>query len=385
MVKLNEQRTSGGGAINKLFAGATAVRHRAVTEKEPMKDRETIVRIIPEVSADGSILPMVLGGAGEDIDVSALKTEVLTSYAGMEDKYTGWGQCSDRPGQDTIEMPFPRTFIILQNRDKNNKLSDSMALRFARMRRRVEGKSEPLPRPEDVALVQCVVLKHDGRVLEKPAVRQVLVLSKMAKQALNKCLAAAHARGVDVFSPENGMCVHFSSTMMEDDGVTLRRIPHQLVSLGQPMPLRSEQCKQLWIPWETCLVRDTYDHQVRKLVAAFGQEVAREVLADDVERLFPSAQQQVVQPQQTYVPPPQQQPAHVQSQVPAAPQPIDLDLTNSVDLSGDDDDDAGPAAAPHSPTGGTGPSGASAVSAPDPQALQKQFEDLLGNDDDLFK
>lgn len=382
MASLNERRSN---PLDALFVGLRPLRHRAKTEKTADKDRETIVRVIPEVAADGSILPMVVGGGGDDLDYSSLTTETLNMYMGVTNKYTGWGQCSDVPNQREVDMIFPGLFIRAKGRSSKGELPDSEFLKFSKWIQRAQGKGEALSRPQSVALLQCVVLKYDGQVMAKPAVRQVLILSKMAKAALNRTLQAAHAAGRDLFHPATGCQLVFDS--VAPDPNSENPIPTLTCSEGPVMPISEADIRQLWAPWETSIRRNTLEEHVKLAVRCYDRAFVETLFPEEVSQFLPPVQQQQV-PQQAAPLAVQQAPAQQATQQPAAqqqlpqqqaPAAVALDLSNSVSLdSGDDDDDDGDVGgtAPASPAPSTGPAPGTGT-PPDPDDLESQYAQSL--------
>jgi hypothetical protein len=146
MATLDDNRRS--GPLDGLFHPGTLrpCRHKSVDRNNPDVDRETILRIIPQVHSDGSILPMVRAGVGEDLDYSAIQPELLITYAGDKTIYHGWGQCSDRPDQPEIDMPFVGAYIKLKGRSKSNKLDDEPHIKamFERLTRKSDKKGAAL-------------------------------------------------------------------------------------------------------------------------------------------------------------------------------------------------------------------------------------------------
>lgn len=383
MASLNDSSSSGGNPLRRLVNILNPCQHKSRLRKDPDKDRETIIRVLPEVGPDGSLLPMVISEAGPDTDFSSVQPETLTLYAGSGHFYHGWGQASDRGYQDAIEMPFPRAYIVLEGRRKRNQLSDDIELKFSRLTKPNDKGSKALDRPAEVCVLQGVIVKFDGKVLEKPAVRQALVISKSMRKELLRVLLAAHGKGIDVFSPEGGYTISFDSTLYDGSGGRLD-VPKAIVKLVDPFPIPEEQCRKLWVPWSKALVRHTYEHQVQQLVKCYGRDIAEEVLPEgEVDTYSPevrSAEAREIAPGVTQTKGPAAQLAassipDVVEQPPAKPSKptieLDLDNTPELDDSGDDGDTA-PAATPRKP--GPGPV--------DQDALARELARELGDDDD---
>lgn len=390
MAKLVDNRDR-SNPYSRIMSGITPFQHKAHyrDEKDHSVDKETIFRIIPEYAADGSRLPMVIAGGGEDLDYSNIHEESVTLFAGESDLYTGWGRPSDRDIADSVEMVFPGIYIRLKGRDNKNELSDALSYRFSKLTKRVNNR-QAMERPSEVRLVQCIIIKACGKVLEKPATFQGLILSKMAAVALNRLLVECNSEGKDIFSPENGHLIHLDSSIHDDDG-TVREIAKHSAKLGKPFPLKEEQCKKLWVPWENVFVRDTFETQIRKAVKAFGEEVVKEVFPEDHARYFGAANGGGIisddeeKPAEGKVITPERE----TNPEPSAPA-VEIDLENRVDLEGEGDAQAEaeePFASPNeraaAKSDGPKPEESGKISRPSKAEQEAAYEDVLAQLDDI--
>ena len=379
MAKLVDNRDR-KNPYSRIMSGLTPFQHKAhyKDEKDHKADKETIFRIIPEYAADGSRLPMVISGGGEDLDYSNIHEEAVTLFAGEKEMYSGWGRPSDRDITDAIDMVFPGTYIRLKGRSNKNELGDALDYKFTKLTKRVNNR-QAMERPSEVRILQCIIIKANGKVLEKPATYQGLILSKMAAAALNRLLVKCHAEGRDVFSPEGGALIHLDSQIFDDEG-QVREIAKHTASLGKDFPLKEEQCKKLWIPWEKVFKRDTYETQFRAAVKGFGREIVEAAFPEEYERFYGSSGGGgIIDDSGDDTPfegPWEKQPPK-EEEKPSAPA-IEIDLDNKVDLEGDDEGEEESVS-----KGSAAPEDAPEIRRPSRDEQERAYDEVMSELDDM--
>ena len=252
----------------------------------------TEVRFIPEIHADGSIMPAVMGTSPEgDLDVSNAISYMVAINAGTTaQKFTGIVDPSDiNPPPKDSSLPFAGLWIRAKSALKPPKLA-LLSLQMREDIRMMLEKNErgvtPLPRPERVVFMQCVVLVENDKTLPKPAVKQVVALSVSAVAALNKLIREQQALGIDVFSPDKGVTIKFSGVpASKEEG---RMTPTFVTSVGRALPLKEDICRRLWVPWQSGLRRYTMAQLMESSVASYGRPL--------IEYLFPTEVEQYLLP-----------------------------------------------------------------------------------------
>jgi len=252
----------------------------------------TEVRFIPEVHADGSIMPAVMGTSPEgDLDVSNAVSHMISINAGTTaQKFTGIVDPSDiNPPPKDSSLPFAGLWIRAKSAIKPPKLA-LLSLQMREDIRTMLEKNErgvtPLPRPERVVFMQCVVLVENDKTLPKPAVKQVVALSVSAVAALNKLIREQQALGIDVFSPDKGVTIKFSGVPAnKEEG---RMTATFVTGVGRALPLKEDICRRLWVPWQSGLRRYTMVQLMESSVASYGRPL--------IEYLFPTEVEQYLLP-----------------------------------------------------------------------------------------
>jgi hypothetical protein len=234
----------------------------------------TIFRPIPEVSADGTIRPMILGDTPAGPDYSAIRIEQVVINSGLDSRFSGLAKPSDRPDAAEAEMPFPGLYIRLKGKlnrkdfEKGDPMKDRIEELFA------GGMKAPLRQVSTMTMIQCVVFRLNDKELEKPASRQVLFLTSTAAEALNELFKEAHSKGIDVFSPETGCQI-----ILEPEKQRGSDMKFFNATLGERIPLNVKTCQKLWVPWEKALRFHKYDDHLKALLAAFGRDIVEQAFS----------------------------------------------------------------------------------------------------------
>lgn len=208
----------------------------------------TIFRPIPEVAHDGSLLPMVRSMTPSGPDFSNVTVETCSVGVGEREdaKATVVGRPSDVSIDRATHMIFPGLYIRLKAMDKKGTIPDHMYRRVNELLKPNEKGFSRLSRPQDLAIMQGVVLQVNNQALPKPAPRQAVFLSATARDAVASVLNQAHEQGIDVFDPEEGYCIEISSIPPGEGRATASFT----AKLGSQMRIPEEQCRQLWTPWD---------------------------------------------------------------------------------------------------------------------------------------
>lgn len=180
------------------------------------------VRIYPEPSSDGSLLPLIMGLA----PVTDPKTGEVGSYAPdlsnlvqvntvtcqgpvKERWFTGVVDPSDVPGATKFDSPFA-AYIKLKGKAKKNELDQEVATEFAKMTTKPADRPAPMAGPDETLLISCAVLAVEGKsVGASPALNGVLVLKRSAITAYLDAMVRAHQAGRNPADPDNGFLVTF--------------------------------------------------------------------------------------------------------------------------------------------------------------------------------
>ncbi len=257
---------------------------------------ETIIRIIPEVAADGSIRPMVNASTRLGIDFTNFHIETVTIGVGKEARFSGISRSSNRVNEDAFSMAFPGLFIRLRSKQKKKEIPDHL-------KDLVDdvlggGMKAALRSSPEMALVQAVVFKLNDKVLEKPAPRQCVFLTTTAAETISEVLTHAHEEGVDVFAPKTGHLIKLVPVKQRGSNIMLYE-----AELGERAPLSEDACRKLWVPWEDRVDEDgvvakkgalrlhTFEEHMELAVRCFGNELVQLAFPDEHARLFGEAEQ----------------------------------------------------------------------------------------------
>lgn len=286
MTVLNTSSSANSGENKSFFSHM--VDPAKLNAIRPKTKGVTEVRFIPEVNADGSIMPAVMGTSPEgDLDVSNAISYMVAINAGTTaQKFTGIVDPSDiNPPPKDSSLPFAGLWIRAKSALKPPKLA-LLSLQMREDIRMMLEKNErgvtPLPRPERVVFMQCVVLVENDKTLPKPAVKQVVALSVSAVAALNKLIREQQALGIDVFSPDKGVTIKFSGVpASKEEG---RMTPTFVTSVGRALPLKEDICRRLWVPWQSGLRRYTMAQLMESSVASYGRPLMEYLFPTEVEQ-----------------------------------------------------------------------------------------------------
>jgi hypothetical protein len=248
------------------------------------------------------MLPMVKALTAMGPDFSNVATEEAVINTGVSTKYSGLCRASDSDAQDAINMVFPSLYIKLTSRMKRGEIPAEMV---EKVRQLLEERAAPggaskikhrlLERSQSVGFLQGIALTVNGKALERPAVKQALVLSSNLCAILSKVLEEAHKNKLDVFSPEKGNALIIKG--LPPDPTVGRTVNVYVVEIGKPTAIQAAKAKDLWVPWETALKRLTVDQQLAQAIRCFGRDVVALIYPDDVARL--TAAQPAVPAKQT--------------------------------------------------------------------------------------
>jgi hypothetical protein len=316
----------------------------------PSVTSETVFRPIPEVDAAGNILPMIKATTVSGNDYSNLCVEEVVLGACREDRFNGLCRASDSDATDAINMVFPSLFIKLRGREKKGELPSSIKDDVTALlaEREVQGakiKQRYMPRSSAVGFLQGVALKVNGKALDAPAKRQVLVLPTSLLTALDYLLTDAHKKGIDVFSPTSGYAIVVKG--LAPDRSVGRTVSVFTAELGPQMTISEESARKLWVPWEQALKLHTTDQLITRACRCFGRNVVEFIYPDEVARLFPSAPLPAARPAVAARPPaPALAPAQARPAIPASASVLAVDDSDGTVLIDDQGDDLISAGAP---------------------------------------
>lgn len=346
----------------------------------------TIIRPIPEVGPDGELKPMINATTAAGIDVSNAIIKTVSIGIGDRDRYSGFSESADRFDEREPDMVFPKLYIRLRYLQKNNKLG-GMTDRVARILIPNDTDS-PLRQSKQFTIIQAIVLHFNGQALEKPRTREAVFLTKTAAQALSETLEAAHAEGIDVFSPEGGRAVVLTPEAQRGSGINLFN-----ATLGDAIRLDPEQCRKLWVPWDDALRFLPHSTQLAKAVRCFGREIVELVFDPDevrsaciehgLESPSPSPSVSAAAVDNT-PPPPAAPPTNPTSDgnggggAPATLQ-LDTEFKDEPLLGEDDGASAASTETTHTDTPPTGAAPADAA-PPSQDAMASKYQELLGGD-----
>lgn len=342
-----------------------------LTAVRPKTSSLTIFRPLPEFDADGNMLPMVKTMTAAGPDFSNVVTEETVINTGVSTKFSGLCRASDSDAQDAINMVFPSMYIKLTSRMKRGEIPAHMV---EKVRVLLEEKAAPgaanskikhrlLERSQATGFMQGIATTINGKALERPAVKQCLIMSSNLCAIMSKVLEEAHKNKIDVFSPQGGSSLIIKG--LGPDPTVGRTVNVYVVEIGKTTPISPAKAKELWVPWETAFKRTTLDQQIAMAIRCFGRDVVELVYPDDVARL--SASQATRPPAVTTAP------AAAAAPAPAAPAAgvQELDLSNAI--SGDVGGDEGGDDTEQPPAAGTGskPAGAEELASSYDELMKK--------------
>lgn len=331
----------------------TAVRPKTVFNEKPVK---TLFRPLPEFDSQGNLLPMVKSLTAAGPDFSNIVTEEVVINTGVSTKFSGLCRASDSDAQDAINMVFPSLYIKLKSRQKRGEIPANMVEKVRGLLEEKEipgGKSKIkhklLERSSSIGFMQGIALMVNDKPLERPAVKQAMVMSANLCAIMSKVLEEAFKNKIDVFSPQSGNVLVISG--MGPDSTVGRTVNVYTVTIDKVTPIAPAKAKELWVPWDTAFKRITVDQQIMKAIGCFGRDVVELVYPDDVARIM-ATQGVQTKPQTTVV----QQAAPAAPAAPTTPAAppasasVELDLSNAIsgEIGGDEPDegdDGGAAAA----------------------------------------
>lgn len=295
----NESKQSGSiyqPCLNPTRLAAFKPSTKAISEFRP----------IPEVTAKGEILPMVLGQTPAGPDYSALAMETVVVNAGLTAKFTGLCRSLDMEEAEEPRMIFPGIFIRLRFMEKKGTLPAHIAQKAKDLLAQRQGsgasdiKQSYLPRSQTVAFIQGISITENGHKLEKPAGRKAMVLSSTASESLNDLLKDCYAKKIDVFSPTEGYSIIVDA--LPPDKKVGRMVAVFTCRLGRQIPITEEKAKSLWTPWSDAFVKYSQASLLKKAIAAFGLDIVEVVFPDEVAALQAAAPVTVVAPVQAPAP-----------------------------------------------------------------------------------
>jgi hypothetical protein len=280
-------QTQGSQSGPKVTPYQACLKKDKLAALKPNTDTVTEFRPIPEVTAKGEILPMVLGRSGENFNYSAVASEVVTIGAGQAIKYTGLCRSSDGNETNETDMIFACMFIRLRGMQKKGTIPSAIAPKVEELllQRPIPNntrgmKFQYLPRAQSTVFLQGVSLMELGKKLEKPMARKAMVLTSSAALALDTLLQDCYTKKIDVFSPTDGHSILFKG--LPPDKRVGRMLPTFTCELGPKIPLSPEKAKTLWTPWDDAFVFHTRADLLRKAIDCFGYDVVELVFPDEV-------------------------------------------------------------------------------------------------------
>lgn len=322
-----------------------------LTALRPKTASVTHFRPIPEFDAEGNMLPMVKAMTAAGPDFSNVTTEETVINTGVSTKFSGLCRASDSDTQDAINMVFPSLYIKLTSRMKRNEIPAAM---LDKVKNLLEQRAVPgavnskithrlLERSSSTGFLQGIATQVNGKALERPAVRQALVMSSNLCAIMSKVLEEAFKNKIDVFSPQSGNMLIIKG--LGPDPTVGRTVNVYVVEIGKATPIAPAKAKELWVPWEQAFKRQTLDQQLAMAIRCFGSDVVGMIYPDDVARLSAVTVSRPAVAQQSAVAT-QAAPAAaaVAAQAAAASSgPEELDLSNAVsgDVGDDTPDDEG--------------------------------------------
>lgn len=327
---------------------------------------ETIIRIIPQVSADGDILPMVNQITPNGPDFSNIQLEQMTIHQGLHARYSGLGRSLDNE-DDPVDMLYPGMFIRLRKRMKDHKVPAELMPLVDQLFEGEDKRDHALRSPPVMGLAQCAVYKFNNEELAEPRTRQVCFLTVTAVEALNELLTECHQEGIDAFAPSTGRLIKLVPEKQRGSNMVFFG-----VELGEEEPLDEDTCRELWVPWENGLiVRPRRDHY-QAACRGFSKALVDYLFPGDAERF---GETDAVEPSMPLEEPDTPAPAPT-ADSPAAPakkKPRKLSINmETPPLDGDEADEERPAKkAVETVT----------PDPDDPEATAARYKDLLDDDE----
>lgn len=367
----------------------------------PVTKHITEVRFIPEIHADGSILPASLGvsPSGEPL-ISNLEIFNVTVAAGETNKFTGITDPGDTQLAGDVDNAFAGTWIRLKKRLKTpDQIEANLFRRISKLMAADNQGHSIVPRPVRFAFMQCVVLVDRDKVLPKPGIKQLIAMSPSAVTALSSLFKKLFSEGVDPFSPDNGVTIKFFG--IPPDPTAGRNVASFACEVGRPLPMKADICRKLWVPWEKAFRRYTQAELIEQATKCYGYDI--------MSYVFPEVMSQYphLNPGAPTPPPAATRPItltgtpvvqSLQEPAPAAP-PMALDISDAdldsppTELSDEEAPAAPPpaqtaapaarpAAQPTKPAEASAPKGASVAPATAAQ-LEAELRGLLEGADDV--
>lgn len=259
----------------------------------PKADTLTVFRPYPQLTEDGGVLPMVMGMTKDGPDFSAVHIDTTVVNTGIHAKWSGLTTPKPvKPGErpyKAFDRPFEGSYIRLKSQLDKGRLSAEQRQVVAPLFTKEKGQNaavanQPMSQPRDTLLMQgaCTMLRGDD-LSANPMMNAVLFCTGSLFTAMAKCLAEAHAQGIDVFSPDAGYVLHIES--LPPDRSVGRQTSIYTVTLGEQTPVDLDTIKQVVQPWEEVLDYLTYDEQINKLIECFGVDPIAVAFPNDVARI----------------------------------------------------------------------------------------------------
>jgi hypothetical protein len=255
-----------GDAIQNILlpgCGYTAVKPKATI------GQTTILRLLPEVAPDGSILPMVTGMDENGPLISSICKEKIALWAGTMTKFHGLVTPSDRDDLKDADLPFAGLFIQLKGDMNKKRVPDQHYRLVSELLQKEPGRSAPLSSIQDHLLVRAIVIKLDGKDQSPVMTKAVVVFGPAGRKALAEAIFEAHKAGVDLFHPETGHGLIFEPVAV-GGGTTSTTFN---ISSAGVMPLTPEVWDGSSPAWSQLLKYHTYNALIQKMVACYGADV----------------------------------------------------------------------------------------------------------------
>jgi hypothetical protein len=276
------------------------------------------IRLVPEIRADGAVLPAAVGQDDFGFLFSNLAQEGQVILAGQLEKHCGFTRSADRAGEKDLDNPWSSLYIyfkgVINKVDKAcppntgglataiangsmpqlvyqlqaaGQLTSEVTPAFIKtlydLTKREQGKkSSPLQPVGNAILMQGFVLQENNVWNPQPE-RAIISIGSGGRDSLVSCLTnCIKLSGKDPFALDQGYTLKVSGKA-SGDGVA-----RFFVELGDPIPLPPEwAAAAAWVPWEKCLKLLTYDENVRAIVRAYGAGLVSQHprLREDMVRL----------------------------------------------------------------------------------------------------
>lgn len=375
MAVLSQSRNGASGPMAQHLLNETKLQ---AAQPKAVVGKVTIFRPIPEVAADGSILPMVRSITPSGFDFSNVRVEsAIIGACNLErNKYaTLMGQSSDAQEEKSVHQIFPGLFIRLRKQQKDNKLPDNVFKAVTNLLARTDQKGSCIPSTTEYGFHQVILLQLNGETFDKPRPRQCLILTSAAITALNALYTECAQRNIDIFDPEAGYTVKLTP---QPGTAANPKITSYVAELGDQVALTQQACREMWAPWDVSFKRMTQAQMLQQAVSLYGEDV--------VLTAFPEHQSIIdsfSNPKQA-APAPAPAPAPV-AQKPAqqrtAPVAMQIDTSMPAPMQSDDGDDGGDiigAATAQAPAAPKAPVVTPAQPDEMAKAIQAQLEAQMG-------